>query len=83
MIDPDRDWIQTEPDACGCGLEDCELAGFDYYYCACGEHHRLPVAKSGPCPVDVNAAMLDEADRRGEGSISDATRSAVLASFTA
>lgn len=76
----------ADPLVCGCGLDDCELLDFGYPYCSgCGEHHRGPVPTEAEpwCAVDFNAALLDEADRRGEGTVSDETRRIVRERFAA
>lgn len=55
-IDPARDWLyDPTQSSCPCGEEDCEHAFHGYFECACGEHHRPPVATSGRCPIDVEA----------------------------
>jgi len=60
------DWLYEPPDSCPCGDDDpegCWNFNFGYVYCACGEHHRLPVARTGACPVEVKAETTELVDQ--------------------
>jgi len=80
--------VRAVSERCGCGLDDCELLAAGYPYCpgtGCGEHHRAPVATYAEpwCPVDFNAVLLHEAERKEEGSVSEETRRLVQSRFEA
>jgi hypothetical protein len=59
-------WLYEPPESCPCGDDDpegCMHFNAGYVYCACGAHHRLPVAKTGACPVDVQAETAELVDQ--------------------